>query len=130
MTKIKLDNPERETFYCPIKKHRGKALLNCPNCEQYPCSALRVQDFKYLEDNLKHEYEWLEKVRGKMVIVEKEDGTLEKKGNFNIDNPTEKELKGVSKVYVANKCYEKKIKLVPIRQKVEKPVKKGGKNGT
>jgi hypothetical protein len=128
--KIKLDNPERETFYCPIKKHRGKALLNCPNCEHYPCSVLRVQDFKYLEDNLKHEYEWLEKVRDKMVIVEKEDGTLEKREKFNVTDPTEKELKGVAKVYVASKCYEKKVKLTPIREKVEKPVKKGGKNGT
>ena len=66
-----------------------------------------------------------------MIIIEKEDGTLEKREKFNVTDPTEKDLKGVAKVYVASKCYEKQVKLTPIRQKVEKPVKKGGgKNGT
>lgn len=118
--KISLNDPEK-SFYCPIKKHRGKALLNCPNCDHYPCDALRPEDFKYLWDNLTHESEWLERIKGKMYILEKEDGTLVKKDAFNVTAPSEKDLKGVAKVYVCSKCYEKQVKLVP--------VKKGAKNG-
>lgn len=127
--KITLNDPQVETFYCPIKKHRGKALLNCPKCEHYPCHALRVQDIKYLNDNLEHSAEWFEKVRkGKMIIIEKADGTLEKRDKLNLDNPTETELRDVEKVYVANKCYEKKVRLVKQaeRQTTTKPAKKKG----
>lgn len=119
--KIELEDPAK-AFYCPIKRQRGKALLNCPACQHYPCSALRVQDTQYLNNNLEHESAWLERRRGKMVIVEKEDGTLEKREKFNVQSPTEKDLKNVARVYVANKCYEKQIKLVPLRQQ-----KEGGK---
>ena len=121
--KINLNNPALDSFYCPIKKQMGKSLLNCPKCKHFPCTALRVQDMTYLEDNFKHDKTRLERMKGvKMVIVEKTEGVckLEKRDKFDIDNPTEEDLKGVSKVYVASKCYEKKIKLVPIRQKVVK----------
>jgi hypothetical protein len=122
--KIALNDPEK-SFYCPIKKHRGKALLNCPNCDHYPCDALRPEDIKYLQANLPHESEWLEKIRGKkMFIIEKEDGTLIKKDKFDVKNPTEKDLKGIDKVYECSKCYQKQVKLVQLRPSTKKKADK------
>jgi hypothetical protein len=59
-----------------------------------------------------------------MFIIEKEDGTLIKKDKFDVKNPTEKDLKGIDKVYECSKCYQKQVKLVQLRSSNKKKADK------
>ena len=113
--KAKINDPNK-SFYCPIKQHGGKALINCPACKKYPCTALEVQHIHWLNANVPNEsYKWI-RIRGKMVIIEKTDGTLKVEDKFDLNNPSEKQLKDVHRVHYVTKTYEKKVTLVPLKK--------------